>query len=197
MAVPGHDERDWAFAKKFGLPIIEVVAGGNVAEAAYADIEDGVMVNSGFLNGLTVARAKKTIIDWLVEKGLGERKCQLQAPGLGVSRQRYWGEPIPLVKLRILRRVPLPYDQLPLKLPEVAHNEPTDDGESPLAGHHRLGEHPLPPLRPSRPRETDTMPQWAGSSWYFLRYIDPHKRQEFAAMDELKYWLPVDWYNGA
>jgi len=196
MAVPGHDERDWAFAKKFGLPIIEVVAGGNVAEAAYADIEDGVMVNSGFLNGLTVARAKKTIIDWLVEKGLGARKVNFKLRDWVFSRQRYWGEPIPLVKCESCGWVPLPYDQLPLKLPEVAHYEPTDDGESPLAAITDWVNTPCPRCgRPAR-RETDTMPQWAGSSWYFLRYIDPHNDHEFAAMDELKYWLPVDWYNG-
>jgi len=196
MAVPGHDERDWAFAKKFGLAIIEVVAGGNVQEAAYSDIEDGVMVNSGFLNGLKVAEAKKTIIEWLVEKGLGEKKVNYKLRDWVFSRQRYWGEPIPLVHCEHCGWVPLPYDQLPLKLPEVAHYEPTDDGESPLAAITDWVSTTCPKCGGPARRETDTMPQWAGSSWYFLRYIDPHDDKQFASMDELKYWLPVDWYNG-
>ena len=196
MAVPGHDERDWEFAKKFGLPIIEVVAGGNVTEAAYHDIEDGVLVNSGFLNGLKVADAKRTIIDWLVEKKLGEKKVNFKLRDWVFSRQRYWGEPIPLVKCEHCGWVPLPYDQLPLKLPEVAHYEPTDDGESPLAAITDWVSTTCPACGGPAKRETDTMPQWAGSSWYFLRYIDPHNDNEFAAMDEMKYWLPVDWYNG-
>ncbi len=196
MAVPGHDERDWEFAKKFGLPIIEVVAGGNVEEAAFSDIEDGVMVNSGFLNGLKVAQAKKTIIEWLVEKGLGEKKVNYKLRDWVFSRQRYWGEPIPLVKCEHCGWVPLPYDQLPLKLPEVAHYEPTDDGESPLAAITDWVNTTCPKCGAPAKRETDTMPQWAGSSWYFLRYIDPHNDKEFASMEELKYWLPVDWYNG-
>ena len=196
MAVPGHDERDWAFAKKFNLPIIEVVAGGNVEEAAFSDIEDGVMVNSGFLNGLKVAQAKKTIIEWLVEKGLGEKKVNYKLRDWVFSRQRYWGEPIPLVKCDHCGWVPLPYDQLPLKLPEVAHYEPTDDGESPLAAITDWVNTTCPKCGAPAKRETDTMPQWAGSSWYFLRYIDPHNDSEFASMEELKYWLPVDWYNG-
>ena len=192
MAVPGHDERDWAFAKKFNLPIIEVVAGGNVEEAAFSDIEDGVMVNSGFLNGLKVAQAKKTIIEWLVEKGLGEKKVNYKLRDWVFSRQRYWGEPIPLVKCDHCGWVPLPYDQLPLKLPEVAHYEPTDDGESPLAAITDWVNTTCPKCGAPAKRETDTMPQWAGSSWYFLRYIDPHNDSEFASMEELKYWLPVD-----
>ena len=196
MAVPGHDERDWEFAKKFGLPIIEVVAGGNVAEAAYSDIEDGVMVNSGFLNGLPVAEAKKTIIGWLAEKGLGEKKVNFKLRDWVFSRQRYWGEPIPLVKCDHCGWVPLPYAQLPLKLPEVAHYEPTDDGESPLAAITDWVNTTCPKCGAPAKRETDTMPQWAGSSWYFLRYIDPHNDSEFASMEELKYWLPIDWYNG-
>lgn len=196
MAVPGHDERDWEFAKKFNLPIIEVVAGGNVAEAAYHDIEDGVLVNSGFLNGLKVADAKRTIIDWLVEKKLGEKKVNFKLRDWVFSRQRYWGEPIPLVKCEHCGWVPLPYDQLPLKLPEVAHYEPTDDGESPLAAITDWVNTTCPACGGPAKRETDTMPQWAGSSWYFLRYIDPHNDNEFAAMEEMKYWLPVDWYNG-
>lgn len=196
MAVPGHDERDWAFAKKFGLPIVEVVAGGNVQEAAYSDIEDGVMVNSGFLNGLKVAEAKKTITEWLAEKGLGEKKVNYKLRDWVFSRQRYWGEPIPLVHCEHCGWVPLPYDQLPLKLPEVAHYEPTDDGESPLAAITDWVSTTCPKCGGPARRETDTMPQWAGSSWYFLRYIDPHDDKQFASMDELKYWLPVDWYNG-
>jgi leucyl-tRNA synthetase len=196
MAVPGHDERDWAFAKKFNLPIIEVVAGGNVQEAAYSDIEDGILVNSGFLNGLKVADAKRTIIDWLVENGLGEKKVNFKLRDWVFSRQRYWGEPIPLVKCDHCGWVPLPFDQLPLKLPEVAHYEPTDDGESPLAAITDWVNTTCPACGAPARRETDTMPQWAGSSWYFLRYIDPHNDSEFAAMEEMKYWLPVDWYNG-
>ena len=196
MAVPGHDERDWAFAKKCGLPIVEVVAGGNVQEAAYSDIEDGVMVNSGFLNGLKVAEAKKTITEWLAEKGLGEKKVNYKLRDWVFSRQRYWGEPIPLVHCEHCGWVPLPYDQLPLKLPEVAHYEPTDDGESPLAAITDWVSTTCPKCGGPARRETDTMPQWAGSSWYFLRYIDPHDDKQFASMDELKYWLPVDWYNG-
>ena len=196
MAVPGHDERDWEFAKKFGLPIVEVVAGGNVQEAAYSDIEDGVMVNSGFLNGLKVAEAKKTITEWLAEKGLGEKKVNYKLRDWVFSRQRYWGEPIPLVHCEHCGWVPLPYDQLPLKLPEVAHYEPTDDGESPLAAITDWVSTTCPKCGGPARRETDTMPQWAGSSWYFLRYIDPHDDEQFASMEELKYWLPVDWYNG-
>ncbi len=196
MAVPGHDERDWEFAKKFSLPIVEVVAGGNVEEAAYSDIEDGVMVNSGFLNGLPVAEAKRTIIGWLAEKGLGEKKVNFKLRDWVFSRQRYWGEPIPLVKCDHCGWVPLPYDELPLKLPEVAHYEPTDDGESPLAAIADWVDTTCPKCGAPAKRETDTMPQWAGSSWYFLRYIDPHNDSEFASMEELKYWLPIDWYNG-
>ncbi len=196
MAVPAHDERDWAFAKKFGLPIIEVVAGGNVQEAAFTDIQSGTMVNSGFLNGLSVKEAKKTIIEYLQEKGLGERKVNFKLRDWVFSRQRYWGEPIPLVKCECCGWVPLPYDQLSLKLPEVTNYEPTDDGESPLAAMTDWVNTTCPKCGKPAKRETDTMPQWAGSSWYFLRYIDPHNDDELAAMEELKYWLPVDWYNG-
>ncbi len=196
MAVPGHDERDWEFAKKFNLPIIEVVAGGNVEEAAFSDIEDGVMVNSGFLNGLPVKEAKKAIIEWIVEQGLGEKKVNYKLRDWVFSRQRYWGEPIPLVKCDHCGWVPLPYDQLPLKLPEVAHYEPTDDGESPLAAITDWVNTTCPKCGAPAKRETDTMPQWAGSSWYFLRYVDPHNSAAFASEEELKYWLPVDWYNG-
>ena len=196
MAVPAHDDRDWAFAKKFSLPIIEVVAGGNVQEEAFTDIQTGTMVNSGFLNGLTVAEAKKAIIDELVKKGLGERRVNFKLRDWVFSRQRYWGEPIPLVKCDCCGWVPLPFEQLPLKLPEVEKYEPTDDGESPLAAMTDWVNTVCPKCGKPAKRETDTMPQWAGSSWYFLRYIDPHNDSEFAAMDELKYWLPVDWYNG-
>ena len=196
MAVPAHDERDWEFAKKFGLKIIEVVAGGNVEEAAYTDIQDGVMVNSDFLNGMKVKDAKKAIIDYLVEKGLGHRKVNFKLRDWVFSRQRYWGEPIPLVQCDCCGWVPLPEDQLPLVLPDVESYMPTDTGESPSAAMtdwvnttcRKCG-------RPAK-RETDTMPQWAGSSWYFLRYIDPHNDNCLADPEELKYWLPVDWYNG-
>ena len=196
MAVPAHDERDWEFAKKFDLPIIEVVAGGNVQEAAYTDIQDGVMVNSDFLNGLKVADAKKRIIEFLTEKGLGEKKVNFKLRDWVFSRQRYWGEPIPLVHCDKCGWVPVPEDQLPVKLPDVESYEPTDNGESPLAKMTDWVNTTCPCCGGPAQRETDTMPQWAGSSWYFLRYIDPHNDKEFASMDELKYWLPVDWYNG-
>ena len=196
MAVPAHDERDWAFATKFGLPIVEVVAGGSVQEAAYTDITDGVMVNSGFLNGMKVAEAKKAIIDWLTEQGLGERHVNYKLRDWVFSRQRYWGEPIPLVKCPHCGWVPLPEDQLPLKLPEVESYEPTDNGESPLAAMTDWVNTTCPKCGGPAQRETDTMPQWAGSSWYFLRYIDPWNDDCLADPEEMKYWLPVDWYNG-
>ncbi len=196
MAVPAHDERDWEFAKKFGLPIIEVVAGGSVQEAAYTDIQAGTMVNSGFLNGLSVKEAKKAIIDYLTEKGLGERKVNFKLRDWVFSRQRYWGEPIPMVSCPCCGWVPLKESDLPLRLPDVENYEPTDDGESPLAQMTDWVNTTCPKCGGPAKRETDTMPQWAGSSWYFLRYIDPHNDKEFASMDELKYWLPVDWYNG-
>ena len=196
MAVPAHDERDWEFAKKFGLPIIEVVAGGSVQEAAYTDIQAGTMVNSGFLNGMSVKEAKKAIIDYLAEKGLGERKVNFKLRDWVFSRQRYWGEPIPMVSCPCCGWVPLKETDLPLRLPEVENYEPTDDGESPLAQMTDWVNTTCPKCGGPAKRETDTMPQWAGSSWYFLRYIDPHNDKEFASMDELKYWLPVDWYNG-
>ncbi|MBO7359327.1 MAG: leucine--tRNA ligase, partial [Clostridia bacterium] len=196
MAVPAHDERDWEFAKKFGLPIIEVVAGGSVQEAAYTDIQAGTMVNSGFLNGLSVKEAKKAIIDYLAEKGLGERKVNFKLRDWVFSRQRYWGEPIPMVSCPCCGWVPLKESDLPLRLPDVENDEPTDDGESPLAQMTDWVNTTCPKCGGPAKRETDTMPQWAGSSWYFLRYIDPHNDREFASMDELRYWLPVDWYNG-
>ena len=196
MAVPAHDERDYAFAKKFGIPMVEVVAGGDISSEPYTDISDGVMVNSDFLNGKTVAEAKKSIIDWLTEKGLGERKVNYKLRDWVFSRQRYWGEPIPLVKCDKCGWVPVPFEQLPVTLPEVEHYEPTDDGESPLSTMTDWVNTTCPHCGGPARRETDTMPQWAGSSWYFLRYIDPHNDNELAAMDQLRYWLPVDWYNG-
>ena len=196
MAVPAHDERDWAFAKKFGMPIIEVVAGGNVQEAPYTDIVDGVMVNSGFLDGMKVAEAKKSIINWLTEQGLGERKVNFKLRDWVFSRQRYWGEPIPLVRCDCCGWVPIPENQLPLTLPEVESYEPTDNGESPLAAMTDWVNTTCPRCGGPARRETDTMPQWAGSSWYFLRYIDPDNDKALADPEELKYWLPVDWYNG-
>ena len=196
MAVPAHDERDWAFAKKFGMPIIEVVAGGNVQEAPYTDIVDGVMVNSGFLDGMKVAEAKRSIINWLTEQGLGERKVNFKLRDWVFSRQRYWGEPIPLVRCECCGWVPIPEDQLPLTLPEVESYEPTDNGESPLAAMTDWVNTTCPKCGGPARRETDTMPQWAGSSWYFLRYIDPNNDKALADPEELKYWLPVDWYNG-
>ena len=196
MAVPAHDERDWEFARKFGLPIVEVVKGGDVEKAAYTDIQEGVLVNSGILNGLSVAQAKKTIIDWLQERGLGERKVNFKLRDWVFSRQRYWGEPIPLVHCEHCGWVPVPYDQLPLTLPEVESYMPTDNGESPLAAMTDWVNTTCPKCGGPAKRETDTMPQWAGSSWYFLRYIDPTNDQALADPEQLKYWLPVDWYNG-
>ena len=196
MAVPGHDERDWEFARKFGLPVIEVVAGGNVEEEAYTDIQDGIMVNSGFLDGMKVADAKKAIIEWLTEKGLGERKVNYKLRDWVFSRQRYWGEPIPLVHCDKCGWVAVPYDQLPLKLPEVESYEPTDNGESPLSKITDWVNTTCPHCGGPAQRETDTMPQWAGSSWYFLRYMDPHNSEALGSPEALAYWGPVDWYNG-
>ena len=196
MAVPAHDTRDWDFAKAFNLPIIEVVAGGNVQEAAYTDVADGVMVNSGFLNGLRVAEAKKAIIEFLTEKGIGERKVNYKLRDWVFSRQRYWGEPIPLVYCDKCGWVPVPESELPVLLPDVDNYEPTDSGESPLSVMTDWVNTTCPHCGGAARRETDTMPQWAGSSWYFLRYVDPHNDNALADMDEMKYWLPVDWYNG-
>lgn len=196
MAVPAHDERDWDFAKKFNLPIVEVVKGGNVDEAAFTDVAEGVLVNSGFLNGLEVRDAKNKIIAWLEEKGIGKQKINYKLRDWVFSRQRYWGEPIPLVHCDKCGWVPIPYDQLPLTLPEVDNYMPTDNGESPLANMKDWVETTCPKCGGRAERETDTMPQWAGSSWYYLRYTDPHNDKEFASQEALKYWLPVDWYNG-
>ncbi|MGI5878268.1 MAG: leucine--tRNA ligase [Christensenellales bacterium] len=196
MAVPGHDERDWEFAQAFGLPIVEVVAGGNVEEAPYTDTENGVMVNSGLLDGLDVPRAKETIIGWLEERGLGKRAVQYKLRDWVFSRQRYWGEPIPLVECPRCGWVPLPEDQLPLTLPDLPEFKPGEEGESPLAALSDWVETVCPRCGGPARRETDTMPQWAGSSWYFLRYTDPSNEKEFASPEALSYWLPVDWYNG-
>lgn len=196
MAVPGHDSRDWDFAKKFGLPIIEVVAGGNVQEAAYTDVETGKMVNSGFLNGLEVAEAKEKMIQWLSDKGIGKQKINYKLRDWVFSRQRYWGEPIPIVHCEKCGYVPIPESQLPLLLPEVESYETTDNGESPLAHMREWVDTVCPKCGGPAERETDTMPQWAGSSWYFLRYMDPHNDKALASEEALKYWNQVDWYNG-
>ena len=196
MAVPAHDERDWEFAKKFDLPIIEVVAGGDVQEAAFTDIATGTLVNSEFLNGMSVAEAKKAITDFIESKQLGHRKVNFKLRDWVFSRQRYWGEPIPLVNCPCCGWVALPYDQLPLTLPEVESYEPTDNGESPLAAMTDWVNTTCPKCGGPAVRETDTMPQWAGSSWYYIRYIDPRNDSAIAGWDEMKYWLPVDWYNG-
>ena len=197
MAVPAHDERDGEFAKKFNMPIIEVVAGGrNVQEECYSDVESGIMVNSGFLNGLTVKEAIPTMIKWLEEKGIGEKKVNYKLRDWVFTRQRYWGEPIPLVHCDKCGWVPLPYSELPLKLPEIADFEPTDDGSSALARATDWIKTTCPKCGGPANRETDTMPNWAGSSWYFIRYCDPHNDKELASREALEYWMPVDWYNG-
>ena len=196
MAVPAHDTRDWEFAHKFGIPMIEVVAGGNIEEAAYTDIQDGVMVNSGFLDGMKVAQAKEAIIEYLEKNGLGEKKVNYKLRDWVFSRQRYWGEPIPIVHCDKCGMVAVPEDQLPVTLPMVDNYEPTDSGESPLSVMHDWVNTTCPCCGAPAKRETDTMPQWAGSSWYFLRYADPHCDTALGRWDELKYWMPVDWYNG-
>ncbi len=197
MAVPAHDERDWEFAKKFNMPIIEVVAGGrNVQEECYSDVESGIMVNSGFLDGLTVKEAIPTMIKWLEEKGIGEKKVNYKLRDWVFTRQRYWGEPIPLVHCDKCGWVPLPYSELPLKLPEIEDFEPTDDGSSALARATDWIKTTCPRCGGPANRETDTMPNWAGSSWYFIRYCDPHNDNELASREALEYWMPVDWYNG-
>lgn len=196
MAVPGHDTRDWEFAKKFNLPIIEVVAGGKIQEEAFTDIEKGFIVNSQFLDGMDVTKAKKEISDWLEQKGLGSRKTNFKLRDWVFSRQRYWGEPIPLVHCDSCGWVPIPEDQLPLLLPEVESYEPTDNGESPLAKMKDWVETVCPKCGKPGKRETDTMPQWAGSSWYFLRYTDPRNKNQMASKENLDYWTPIDWYNG-
>ena len=196
MAVPAHDERDWEFAKKFGLPIIEVVKGGDVQNAAYTDIENGILTNSGFLNGLSVAEAKKTIIQWITDQGFGHRKVNYKLRDWVFSRQRYWGEPIPLVYCEHCGWVPVAEQELPVKLPEIRNYMQTDSGESPLVNVPEWVNTTCPNCGAPAKRETDTMPQWAGSSWYFIRYCDPHNDQEFISKEAMDYWLPVDWYNG-
>lgn len=196
MAVPAHDERDWDFAKKFGLPIIEVVAGGDVQNAAFTDVATGKLCNSDFLNGLEVKDAKAAIINWLEEKGIGHKKVNYKLRDWVFSRQRYWGEPIPIVKCPCCGYVPLDESELPLRLPEVDSYMPTDTGESPLAAMRDWVETTCPKCGGKAERETDTMPQWAGSSWYFLRYIDPDNDEAFASKEAIDYWMPVDWYNG-
>ena len=196
MAVPAHDTRDWEFAKKFELPIIEVVKGGDVEKEAFTDCDTGIMVNSGFLDGLSVEEAKVKIVEWLEKEKKGETKVNYKLRDWVFSRQRYWGEPIPLVYCEKCGWVPVPEDQLPLRLPEVDSYEPTDDGESPLAKMTDWVNTTCPHCGAPAKRETDTMPQWAGSSWYFLRYCDPHNDKELASKEALEYWMPVDWYNG-
>lgn len=197
MAVPAHDSRDWDFAKKFNLPIIEVVSGGkDVQEEAYTDVYKGNMVNSDFLNGLPVKEAIPAMIDWLEKQGLGERKVNFKLRDWVFSRQRYWGEPIPLVHCDKCGWVPIPEDELPLELPEIDTFEPGENGESPLAKAYDWIETTCPHCGGKAQRETDTMPQWAGSSWYFLRYMDPHNNDALASKEALDYWSPVDWYNG-
>lgn len=195
MAVPAHDDRDYDFAKKFGIDIIEVIKGGNIDEAAYTG--DGEMVNSGFLNGMDNKKDSiKKMIDYLTEKGIGEGGVQYKMKDWAFNRQRYWGEPIPIIYCPKCGMVPVPYDELPLKLPNVENFEPGQDGESPLAKIDSFVNCKCPVCGGDAKRETDTMPQWAGSSWYFLRYVDPHNDKTFADYDKLKYWMPVDWYNG-
>ena len=196
MAVPAHDTRDWEFAKKFDLPIIEVVKGGDVEKEAFTDCATGIMVNSGILDGLSVEEAKKKITEFLTEKGIGHQKVNFKLRDWVFSRQRYWGEPIPIVKCEKCGYVPIPESELPLRLPMVESYEPTDTGESPLANMTEWVETTCPCCGGKAYRETDTMPQWAGSSWYYLRYMDPHNSDALASKDALDYWHQVDWYNG-
>ena len=195
MAVPAHDQRDYEFAKKFGIDIIEVIKGGDISKEAYTG--DGEMVNSGFLNGLTnKADSIAKMIEYLTEKGIGEGGVQYKMKDWAFNRQRYWGEPIPIVHCPHCGMVAVPYEELPLKLPAVENFEPGSDGESPLAKIDSFVNCKCPKCGGDAKRETDTMPQWAGSSWYFLRYVDPHNDKALADYDKLKYWMPVDWYNG-
>ncbi|MBE6825629.1 MAG: leucine--tRNA ligase [Ruminococcus sp.] len=196
MAVPAHDDRDWEFAKVFGIDMVEVVAGGNIEEAAFTDCATGVMVNSGFLTGLSVEDAKVKIKDWLEETGKGHRKVNFKLRDWVFSRQRYWGEPIPLVNCEKCGWVAIPEEELPLRLPDVESYMPTDNGESPLATLDSFINTTCPCCGGPAKRETDTMPQWAGSSWYFLRYCDPQNPNELASKEAIAYWMPVDWYNG-
>lgn len=196
MAVPAHDERDWEFAKKFNMPIIEVVAGGDVQNEVYTDVAEGTLVNSGFLNGLSVAEAKKKILEWLEANHVGKAKTNYKLRDWVFSRQRYWGEPIPIVHCDKCGYVPVPEESLPLELPDVESYMPTDNGESPLAAMTDWVNTTCPCCGGPAKRETDTMPQWAGSSWYYIRYTDPKNKEALASKEAMKYWLPVDWYNG-
>lgn len=197
MGVPGHDQRDWEFATKFNLPIVEVVQGGDITKEAFALKDDtGIMVNSGFLNGKTVKDAIPAMRDWVTEQGIGRPKTNYKLRDWVFSRQRYWGEPIPMINCPKCGWVPLPEEQLPLLLPDVENYEPTDDGESPLSAMTDWVSTTCPHCGGAAKRETDTMPQWAGSSWYFLRYMDPHNDKALASKEALDYWSPVDWYNG-
>ncbi|MFA6984482.1 MAG: leucine--tRNA ligase [Sedimentibacter sp.] len=196
MGVPGHDQRDWDFAKKYNIPIIEVIGGGNVEEEAFTDVEDGILVNSGMINGLRVKDAIQKITDYLVENNYGERKVNYKMKDWAFNRQRYWGEPIPIIHCPHCGMVPVPEDELPLLLPEVEDYHPADTGESPLANIPEWVNVKCPVCGEDARRETDTMPQWAGSSWYFLRYIDPHNNEAIASKEKFDYWGPIDWYNG-
>ncbi len=196
MAVPGHDTRDWEFARAYELPVVEVVAGGDVEKEAFTDCETGVMVNSGFLDGLPVEEAKVKIIAWLTEQGIGQEKVNFKLRDWVFARQRYWGEPVPIVHCPCCGMVPLPEELLPLTLPHLEQYEQTSDGESPLAALSDWVNTTCPQCGGAAKRETDTMPQWAGSSWYFLRYCDSKNDQAVAAKEALEYWMPVDWYNG-
>ena len=196
MAVPGHDTRDWEFARAFGLPIIEVVAGGDIEQEAFTDCATGVMVNSGFITGLSVEEAKRRIIEWLTAQGIGYEKVNFKLRDWVFARQRYWGEPVPIVHCPACGMVPLPEEDLPLTLPHVEKYEQTDDGQSPLALLTDWVNTACPACGGPARRETDTMPQWAGSSWYFLRYCDAHNPSALASKQALDYWMPVDWYNG-
>ncbi len=197
MGVPGHDQRDWEFATKFGLPIVEVVQGGDITKEAFTLKDDtGIMVNSGFLNGMTVKDAIPAMKKWVTDEGIGHPKTNFKLRDWVFSRQRYWGEPIPMVNCPTCGWVPLPEEQLPLLLPQVESYEPTDDGESPISKITDWVNTTCPKCGGAAQRETDTMPQWAGSSWYFLRYMDPRNKEAFASPEALKYWSPVDWYNG-
>ena len=197
MGVPDHDQRDWEFATKFGLPIVEVVQGGDITKEAFTLKDDtGIMVNSGFLNGMTVKDAIPAMKKWVTDEGIGHPKTNFKLRDWVFSRQRYWGEPIPMVNCPTCGWVPLPEEQLPLLLPQVESYEPTDDGESPISKITDWVNTTCPKCGGAAQRETDTMPQWAGSSWYFLRYMDPHNKEAFASPEALKYWSPVDWYNG-
>lgn len=196
MAVPAHDTRDWEFAKKFRIPMVEVVKGGDIEKEAFTDCATGVMVNSGFLTGLSVEEAKVKIIEWLTKEKKGHAKVNFKLRDWVFSRQRYWGEPIPIVHCPVCGAVALPESELPLRLPMVESYEPTDNGESPLANLTDWVNTTCPHCGGPAKRETDTMPQWAGSSWYFLRYCDPHNSNALASKEALDYWMPVDWYNG-